>query len=160
MLRRLLEAAYLIVGVGCFIFFAAYFLWNMGGVLVGRVAGIVALPILGFALAIGVLLGLSKIAGPVRAEILEVLENAYVQEIGYSVLVAVIVAPAIRYILGWRHLFSGYASLLSFACSLVVLDLTNRISGRRNPRDYLLALAVAVLVLAAVHPRPQPFSFP
>jgi len=101
-----------------------------------------------------------EIFAPIGRSIAGLSRNTFVQEFVYSVLVASVVTSTLRYLLGWYRLFSGYDFLFAFLTSLLVLDLTNRLGGKRNARDYVLALAAAFILLALFHPRPHPIRIP
>jgi len=103
----------------------------------------------------------AKCVTSVRDKANAICRNTFLREFGCSALVASVVTPTLRYLLGWHRLFSGYDWLFAFLTSLLVLDLTNRLGGKRGgTRDYVLALAAAFILLALFHPRPHPIRFP
>lgn len=76
--------------------------------------------------------------------------NAILWETGYSALIADLVTVTRRDLTGFSHLFSGSEVLFAFFTSLLVLNLTYRLSGKRSPRDYILALAGTYILLVFV----------
>jgi len=135
-------------------------LWSAGWTFVGPALGTVTLYAALGAAAAFLAFGLSSVAELGSAGFIEVLSNPLVQELGYSAVVASLVTPTVRYVLGWHRLLSGYDWLLTFVAALVVLDVTHRLTGQRTARDYILALAGAYILLALFQPRPPLIRIP